>query len=59
MTRVSKIKRQAKRSAFCHLLQTISPMNRITAKVDAFGGAIVIGIVVSSVFLMRTLLSAQ
>ncbi len=55
MTQVSKIKRSVKRSALYHLLHTNHVIN---AKVDAWGGAIVIGIVVSGVFLMRTLLSA-
>jgi uncharacterized membrane protein SpoIIM required for sporulation len=57
MIQVSKIKRNVKRSALYHLLQTISH-NNINAKVDAWGGAIVIGIAVSGVYLMRTLLSA-
>ena len=54
MTYLSKIK-QVKRSALYQLLQT---QNAVNARVDAFGGAIVIAIAVSGVFLMRTLLSA-
>lgn len=56
MIQVSKIKRTVKRSALYHLLQTISPVNHVNARVDAWGGAIVIAIVVSGVYLMRTLL---
>ncbi|HXE41893.1 MAG TPA: hypothetical protein VN516_02625 [Candidatus Baltobacteraceae bacterium] len=59
MTRVSKIKRTIKRSPLFHLLRTISPMNQVNSKVDAWGGAIVVAIAVSGVFLMRTLLAAQ
>ena len=56
MARVSKMKTQTKRSAMYHL---ISPINHLLdAKVDLWGSAIVISIMISAVFLMRTLLSA-
>lgn len=52
---MSKIKRTVKRSALYHLLHTNHVVN---ARVDAWGGAIVVAIVISTVFLMRTLLAA-
>jgi hypothetical protein len=58
MTRASKIRRQIKRSALYHLIN-ITPMDHLSnAKVDAWGGAIIVGISVSGVLLMRTLLTA-
>jgi len=59
MIRASKIKQQIKRSQLYHLINIISPINHPSnAKVDAWGVAIIIGISVSGVFLMRTLLAA-
>jgi len=56
----SKIKRTIKRSSLYHLLQTGSPTNHgVYAKVDLCGAAIVIGLVISAVLLMRMLLSVQ
>jgi len=58
MTKVSKIKRTIKRSPLYHLIHTISSRNHlVNAKIDAWGMAIVVAIVVSGVYLMRTLLS--
>ncbi|HZF01926.1 MAG TPA: hypothetical protein VE344_08530 [Methylomirabilota bacterium] len=53
------MRRQIKRSRLYHLINIISPINHLSnAKVDAWGGAIIIGISISGVFLMRTLLAA-
>jgi len=60
MIRSSKVKRTVKRSALFHLIRTITPINHgADAWADFWGAAAVIGIVISGVLLMRSLLAVQ
>ena len=60
MARASQNKRPVKRSSLYHLIHTNSPANHaISAKVDLWGAAIVVSIMIAGVLLMRTLLAVQ
>jgi len=55
---VAKIERPVKRSALHQGTQTVSSNSLPSAKLDAWGAAIIVGICVSVVFLMRMILAA-
>jgi|GEM_PF-3394767 len=59
MIRSSKVKRTIKRSPLYHLIQTISSHHGPDARVDFLGAAIVVGIIISGILLMRSLLAVQ
>ncbi|MBU6409157.1 MAG: hypothetical protein KGR98_02105 [Verrucomicrobia bacterium] len=59
MAQVSK-QRQIRRSPLYHLMRTIVPCNHaLDAKADLCGAVIIVGIAVSSVYLMRMLLALR
>ena len=60
MARASKIKRTIKRSPLYDLMQTISSNKHGgNVKMDMWGTAIVVGIIIAGILLVRTFLTAQ